>query len=182
MTETQIKYWDLKEKMRANRASENLTGRSIDESYRHNVATERLTASQVAEQVRHNKKGEQIGLLELTEKQRHNQETERQGRTKLGIERNVANSQIALNKSSADLNYQREKESASQTALTDQKTKTESWKTEEANFDAQAAVSKANSAFYQSQIDEISSEWASKNQVTKFATSVVDLLGKVRRK
>jgi len=98
MTDIQVKYWDLQETKRANRARESETYRHNSatevqarnelaetirshktvetETQRHDLATEQLTASDLQERARHNRVTEQLDATRIQEQARHNRASE----------------------------------------------------------------------------------------------------------
>lgn len=77
MTRNQIEYWNMKESIRHNKATE-------QETNRHNVQSETVDLGNLNENIRHNKSVEtetrRHNKVGETESNRHNLETERQGR------------------------------------------------------------------------------------------------------
>lgn len=76
MTTTQVRYWELREAQRHNRATEGLTASQLTEAKRHNVVSEKQEDLRILETKRHNLETEYLTASEITEKIRHNQATE----------------------------------------------------------------------------------------------------------
>lgn len=99
ITDIQVRYWDLQEKKRNNRATEAENYRSHvaqeTETSTHNRAQEALGMMQLAEASRHNLASEGISRDSLNESRRHNRATENMSYAQLQETRRVNNANIA---------------------------------------------------------------------------------------
>lgn len=94
MLATQVQYWDLVERGRHNRATEDQAKYELAESQRHNIVSEqtnwflanesaRHNRATEAEATRHNVAQESLGFATLKETARHNVAQERLGQSQL---------------------------------------------------------------------------------------------------
>nr|AVX53749.1 putative ORF1 [Marmot picobirnavirus] len=104
MTTTQVRYWELQESKRHNKAGELLGTKTLTETKRHNLAGEKLTATDVRERIRHNKASESLSASQISESIRHNKVSEYNDRLRANAAVSQANTSARLADSTISLN------------------------------------------------------------------------------